>query len=99
MRAQECHSRKSSYHRFGYLGSIGPAINPNNGSAQGEFFEGVSIGIQRVALMIGAYNGRYQTFADGYYVGEELPTAVSPRTERGWTTHLAFAISYRIALH
>lgn len=93
----------NAYHPFGYVGSIGPAfgiaINPNNGTAEGEFFEGVSIGIQRVAIMIGAHNGRYQTFTDGYYVGEELPMAISPRTERAWTTHLAFGISYRIALH
>jgi hypothetical protein len=40
-----------------------------------------------------------QTFADGYFVGEEVPTGTTPRTERIWSTHLAFGIAYRIALH
>jgi hypothetical protein len=91
------------YHRFGYLGSIGPvlgiAANPNNGTATAELFEGLSVAIQRISLMVGLHNGRYQTFADGYYVGEEVPAGTTPRTERGWTNHLAFGISYRIPLH
>jgi hypothetical protein len=90
-----------AYHPFGYVGSLGPAfgiaVNPNNGTASAEFFEGVSLGIHRVAIMAGFHNGRYQTFADGYYVGEAVPSTVtSPRTERIWTTHFAIAVSYRI---
>jgi hypothetical protein len=92
-----------AYHPFGYVGTFGPAFgisaNPNNGTANAEFFEGVSLGIQRLAIMVGFHNGRYQTFADGYYAGEEVPMGTTPRTERIWTTHLAFAITYRIALH
>ncbi len=91
----------SAYHPFGYVGTLGPAfgisVNPNNGTANAEFFEGVSLGIHRVAIMAGFHNGRYQTFADGYYVGEAVPSTVtSPRTERIWTTHFAIAISYRL---
>jgi len=90
-----------AYHPFAYVGSLGPAfgisVNPNNGTASAEFFEGVSLGIHRVAIMAGFHNGRYQTFADGYYVGEAVPSTVtSPRTERIWTTHFAIAVSYRI---
>jgi hypothetical protein len=92
-----------AYHPFGYVGSFGPAfglsVNPNNGTGNAEFFEGVSLGIQRISLMAGFHNGRYQTFADGYFVGEEVPSGTTPRTERIWTTHFAIAISYRIALH
>ena len=90
-----------AYHPFGYVGTFGPAfgisVNPNNGTASAEFFEGVSLGIHRIAIMAGFHNGRYQTFADGYYVGEVVPSTVtSPRTERTWTTHFAIALTYRI---
>lgn len=90
-----------AYHPFGYVGTLGPAfgiaVNPNNGTASAEFFEGVSLGIHRVAIMAGFHNGRYQTFADGYYPGEVVPSTVtSPRTERTWTTHFAIAVTYRI---
>lgn len=90
-----------AYHPFGYVGTLGPAfgisVNPNNGTASAEFFEGVSLGIHRIAIMAGFHNGRYQTFADGYYVGEVVPSTVtSPRTERTWTTHFAIALTYRI---
>jgi len=93
----------AAYHPFGYVGSFGPAFgispNPNNGGINAEFFEGVSLGIQRLSLLAGFHNGRYQTFAGGYDVGEEVPSGTTPRTERIWTTHLAFGIAYRIALH
>lgn len=91
-----------AYHPFGYVGTFGPAfgiaVNPNNGTGAAEFFEGVSLGIHRVAIMAGFHNGRYQTFADGYYAGEAVPSTVTtPRTERIWTTHFAIAVTYRIA--
>jgi len=92
-----------AYHPFGYVGSFGPAfgisVNPNNGTASAEFFEGVSLGIQRISILAGLHNGRFQTFTDGYYVGEEVPMGTTPRTERAWTNHLALGISYRIPLH
>jgi hypothetical protein len=76
-------------HPFGYVLSLGLAgginVNPNNGTASAEFFEGISVAIQRVSLLFGIHNGRYQTFADGYYVGEALPGTpgqTTARTER-----------------
>ena len=89
-------------HRFGYVCSFGPAggigVNPNNGTASAEFFEGVSFGIQRVALLVGIHNGRYQTFTDGYYAGEAVPSGTTARTVRNWTNHFAIGVSYRIPL-
>ena len=92
-------------HSFGYVCSFGPAfgilINPNNGATAAEYFEGVSFGIQRVALFIGNHTGRYQTFASGYTVGEVFPSGSAPSTPpttRYWTNHLAFGITYRIQL-
>jgi hypothetical protein len=86
-------------HPFGYVCSFGLAggfsVNPNNGTGEAEFFEGVSFGIQRLALLFGIHNGHYQTFTDGYYVGEAVPTGTVARTERIWTNHFAIAISYR----
>jgi len=90
------------WHPFGYLCSIGlaegVAINPNNGGPAGEFFEGISFGIQRFAILIGFHNGRYQQFGGGYYAGEVFPsgTTVTPPTAVGWATHPAFGIAYRI---
>jgi hypothetical protein len=89
-------------HPFGYVCSFGLAggisVNPNNGTATAEFFEGVSFGIQRVAFLCGIHNGRYQTFSDGYYVGEAVPSGTMARTERNWTNHFAVGIAYRIPL-
>jgi hypothetical protein len=89
-------------HPFGYVLSLGLAggisVNPNNGTASAEFFEGISVAIQRVSLLFGIHNGRYQTFADGYYVGEALPGTpgqTTARTERIWTNHFAIGIAYR----
>ena len=90
------------WHPFGYLCSIGLAegiaINPNNGGPDAEFFEGISFGIQRFAILIGLHNGRYQQFGGGYYVGESFPsgTMVTPPTAHGWATHPAFGIAYRV---
>jgi hypothetical protein len=90
------------WHPFGYLCSIGfaegVAINPNNGGPRAEFFEGISFGIQRFAILIGFHNGRYQEFGGGYFAGEVFPsgTTVTPPTAYGWATHPAFGIAYRI---
>lgn len=88
-------------HPFGYVCSLGLAggiaVNPNNGTGTAEFFEGVSLGIQRVAFLFGIHNGRYETFTDGYYAGEAVPAGTTARTERIWTNHFAIAITYRIA--
>jgi hypothetical protein len=87
---------------LGYVCSFGPAfglmINPNNGATAAEYFEGISLGIQRVAFFVGNHTGRYQEFGGGYYVGETVPAGVTPPTYRHWTNHLAFGISYRIPL-
>jgi hypothetical protein len=88
-------------HPFGYVCSLGLAgglaVNPNNGTGLGEGFEGISFGISRVAFLAGVHNGHYQTFIDGYYPGEAVPSGTTPRTGRIWTNHLAFGIVYRIA--
>ena len=98
-----CAKNGAAYHPFGYVGSFGPAfgisVNPNNGTGNAEFFEGVSLGIQRISILAGFHNGRYQTFGSGYYAGEQVPAGTTPPTERIWTTHLAFGIAYRIPLH
>jgi hypothetical protein len=92
------------WHPGGYVCSIGVAggvaINPNNGGPDAEFFEGVSLGIQRFSILLGVHNGRYQEYGGGYYLGEVFPpgTTVMPPTVYGWATHPAFAIAYRIPL-
>jgi hypothetical protein len=87
-------------HPLGYVCSLGLAgglsVNPNNGTASAEFFEGFSVGISRVAFLFGIHNGRYQTFADGYYAGEAVPGGTTARTSRIWTNHFAIGITYRI---
>lgn len=94
----------SPVHKLGYLWSFGPAvglaINPNNGTAQAEFFEGFSLGIQRFSIMAGIHQGRYQQFSGGYASGQVFPSsaAVAPPTERLWATHPAFGIAYRIPI-
>ncbi|HZU24766.1 MAG TPA: hypothetical protein VFA04_04545, partial [Bryobacteraceae bacterium] len=54
------------WHPAGYVCSVGlaggVAINPNNGGPAAEFFEGLSFGIQRFAIMVGVHNGRYQDY-------------------------------------
>jgi hypothetical protein len=92
------------WHPAGYVCSVGAAggvaINPNNGGPDGEFFEGLSFGIQRFAILVGVHNGRYQQFGGGYYAGEIFPpgTMVTPPTAYGWATHPAFGIAYRIPI-
>jgi hypothetical protein len=89
-------------HRWGYVCTFGPAfgllVNPNNGATTAEYFEGVSLGIQRVAFFFGNHTGKVQEFGEGYYVGETVPTGTTPPTLRRWTNHPAFGISYRIPL-
>jgi hypothetical protein len=92
------------WHPAGYVCSVGVAggvdINPNNGGAAAEFFEGFSFGIQRFSILLGAHNGRYQQFGGGYYVGEVFPTgtSVTAPTSTNWATHPSFGIAYRIPL-
>jgi hypothetical protein len=94
----------SPVHKLGYLWSFGPAagvdINPNNGATEAEFFEGISLGIQRFAIMAGFHDGRYQQYTGGYYVGETFPsgTSVTPPTVRNWAVRPAFGIAYRIPI-
>jgi hypothetical protein len=94
----------SPVHKLGYLWSIGPvggvAINPNNGTTEAEFFEGLSLGIQRFSIMVGFHDGRYQEYGGGYYAGEAFApgTTVTPPTVRNWTVRPAFGIAYRIPI-
>jgi len=93
----------SPKHTFGYVCSFGPAfglsVNPNNGTTTAEYFEGISLGIQRVAIFFGNHTGRFQEFTEGYYVGEtNIPAGTTPPTTRRWTNHFAIGISYRIPL-
>jgi hypothetical protein len=92
----------TGYHPWGYVCSIGPAggflVNPNNGTAAAEFFEGISFGIHRLAILNGNHTGRYQEFGDGYQVGQTVPTGTVPPTMRRWTNHPAIGISYRIPI-
>jgi len=92
----------SPEHKFGYVcsfgGAFGLAVNPNNGTTNAEYFEGVSFGIHRVAIFFGNHSGRFQDFTGGYSVGETVPSGTTPPTYRRWTNHPAIGISYRIPL-
>jgi hypothetical protein len=92
----------TGYHPWGYVCSFGPAvgflINPNNGTASAEFFEGVSFGIHRLSILVGNHTGRFQEFTGGYQIGQVVPSGTMPPTTRIWTNHLAIGISYRIPL-
>jgi hypothetical protein len=89
-------------HRFGNFGSFGPAvgllINPNNGSTQAEYFEGVSVGVDRFAFMIGNHTGHSQNFTGGFVVGQSLAAGIVPPTVEDWSQGLAFGVTYRIPL-
>jgi hypothetical protein len=95
-------SEKAPRHPFGYVGSLGVAagflVNPNNGTVQAEFFEGISFGIQRFVFLIGNHTGRSQNLTGGYIVGEQVAPGVIPTTVRNWSNALAFGITYRIPL-
>jgi hypothetical protein len=95
-------SENAPRHPFGYVGSLGLAggflVNPNNGTVQAEFFEGISFGIQRFVFLIGNHTGRSQNLTGGYYVGEQVSPGITPTTARNWSNALAFGITYRIPL-
>lgn len=100
---EKCPWATEGVHPLGYVCSLGLVggftANPNNGGATAEFFEGISLGVQRVALVLGLHNGRYQDFGEGYYPGQTLPSGVTPPVIRNWATHFAFGITYRIPIH
>jgi hypothetical protein len=89
-------------HPWGYVCTFGPAVgflvNPNNGTTSAEFFEGVSFGIHRLSFLFGNHTGRFQQFAEGYTIGETVPSGATPPTTRRWTNHPAFGITYRIPI-
>jgi len=95
-------SEKAPRHPFGYVGSLGLAagflVNPNNGTVQAEFFEGISFGIQRFVFLVGNHTGRSQNLTNGYSVGEQVAPGTTPTTVRNWSNALAFGITYRIPL-
>ena len=95
-------SEKAPRHPFGYVGSFGLAagflVNPNNGTVQAEFFEGISFGIQRFVFLIGNHTGRSQNLTGGYTVGQQVAPGTIPTTVRNWSNALAFGITYRVPL-
>jgi hypothetical protein len=95
-------SENAPRHPFGYVGSFGLAggllVNPNNGTTQAEFFEGISFGIQRFVFLIGNHTGRSQNLTNGYYLGQQVASGTTPTTVRNWSNGLAFGITYRIPL-
>jgi hypothetical protein len=95
-------SQNAPRHPFGYVGSIGLAggilVNPNNGTTQAEFFEGISFGIQRFVFLIGNHTARSQNLTGGYYVGAPVTAGTTPATVLNWSNGLAFGITYRIPL-
>jgi len=94
--------RSSPPHPFGYVGSFGLAggisLNPNNGGATAELFAGISIGIQRFAILFGNHFGRFQDYTGTYSVGDTVPAGTNPPTSRRWTNHPAFAFVYRVPI-
>jgi hypothetical protein len=95
-------SQNAPRHPFGYVGSIGLAggilVNPNNGTTQAEFFEGIPFGIQRFVFLIGNHTARSQNLTAGYYVGGPVTASTTPATVLNWSNGLAFGITYRIPL-
>lgn len=95
-------SDKAPRHALGYVGSLGLAggfmVNPNNGTTQAEFFEGISFGIQRFVILIGNHNGRSQNLTGGYYEGAPVTSGTTPATVSNWANGFAFGITYRIPL-
>ena len=89
-------------HALGYVGSLGLAagfmVNPNSGSAQAEFFEGISFGLQRFVFLAGNHNGRSQNLTPGYTVGAPVAAGTTVPTVNRWSDGLAFGITYRIPL-
>jgi hypothetical protein len=89
-------------HPLGYVGSLGLAggfmVNPNNGTVQAEFFEGLSFGIQRFVFLVGNHNGRSQNLTNGYSEGAQVQPGTVPATVSNWSNRLAFGITYRIPL-
>ncbi len=95
-------SMKAPRHALGYVGSFGLAggflVNPNNGTGEAEFFEGLSLGVQRFSILIGNHTGRSQNFIEGYAVGDPVTSTVAPPTTRNWGNGVAIGIAYRIPL-
>jgi hypothetical protein len=95
-------SENAPRHPFGYVGSLGLAagflVNPNNGTVQAEFFQGISFGIQRFVFLVGNHTGRSQNLTGGYSVGQQVAPGTTPTTVRNWSNALAFGITYRIPL-
>jgi hypothetical protein len=90
--------------RFGYVCTIGLALgagaNNATGSAEAEFFEGVSFGIQRVSFMVGFHDGRVEKIGGGYSEGQPVPAAgFTPAVLRYFSVRPAFSITYRIPIH
>jgi hypothetical protein len=87
-----------------YICTVGGVIGlgPNNatGTTVAEFFEGGSFAIQRVSLLVGFHDGRYEHLGGGYNIGDTPPTAgYTPIINRVWNVRPAFGITYRIPLH
>lgn len=89
-------------HPLGYVGSLGLAggimANPNNGTTQAEFFEGISFGIQRFVFLVGNHTGRSQNLINGYQEFAPVAAGTVPPTTLNWGNGLAFGITYRIPL-
>lgn len=97
----EIHNR--GWKCWNYVCTLGMAVGagPNNatGSAQAEFFEGLSFAVQRVSFLFGAHDGRVEELGGGFNIKDPLPTAgYSPIINRRWSVHPAFGITYRIPL-
>ena len=89
-------------HPFGYVGSFGPAggilVNPNSGSAQAEFFFGASLGIQRIAILVGDHLGRVPYLTNGFSLTQPVAPGTTVTTANGWGNGVAVGITYRIPL-
>jgi len=94
--------QKTNYHPWGYVCSIGIAggllINPNSGYTRVESFEGISLGIHRLAILIGNHTGEFQEFGGGYKVGNQVASGTMPPIRHSWTNHLAIGVAYRIPI-
>jgi hypothetical protein len=84
--------------KFNLNGSGGVGVNPNNGSAQVEFFFGGSLGFNNVFLQLGGHVGRWQELGGGLVIGDAVPAVIPVPIERRYTVRPSVGVSYKLPL-
>ncbi|HEY0170703.1 MAG TPA: hypothetical protein VGB98_06745 [Pyrinomonadaceae bacterium] len=87
--------------KFGLNATGGVGVNPNNGTAQVEFFAGGALNIRNVFVQLGGHFGRWQDLGGGLTIGDLLPAGVGAPPlpiERRYTLRPAVGVSYKLPL-